>query len=106
MTVTLNLPPHDEETLRARARQEGMEISDYILTLARRAAEAARRQSLAERNQAANTLLDKFLNTDEYGTAEEQRETLEHLRVALDANRPGQRSIFGEGFNPMPDEHN
>lgn len=106
MTVTLDLPPHDEESLRQRATQEGLEIGDYLLSVVRRDADEARRRSLTERNQAAIALLDKFANTDEYGTAEEQRETLEHLRDALDANRPGQRSIFGEGFNPMPDEHN
>lgn len=43
-------------------------------------------------------LLDSF---DE-GDPDEQKKTLEHLKVALDRNRPGQRSIFGEGVNPMP----
>ena len=43
-------------------------------------------------------LLDSF---DE-GDVEEQRETLEYLKVGIDRDRPGQRSIFGEGINPMP----
>ncbi len=30
----------------------------------------------------------------------EQRRTFEALRTAIDEDRPGQRSIFGTGFNP------
>ena len=36
----------------------------------------------------------------EEGDPEEQRTTLEYLKVATDRDRPGQRSIFGDGVNP------
>ena len=34
------------------------------------------------------------------GDADEQRETLTLLKKAVDADRPGQRSVFGTGINP------
>ncbi len=44
------------------------------------------------------------MHTDDPAEIEEDRKTLEHLKRALDENRPGERSIFGTGYNPMPGE--
>ena len=43
------------------------------------------------RNRAAIELLRSW---DEEGEEREQRETLESVKVAIDANRPGQRKHF------------
>ena len=49
---------------------------------------------------AAIALLDSFATSDEYGTAEEQRETFAYPERIVDEDRPGQRSVFGKGYNP------
>lgn len=105
MTVMLELKPETEALAKAQADAQGVPMEDYLNVIleedltARRNAEIRRRN--IERNAPAIALLDKFLKTDEYGTAEEQRETLEYLKKAVDEDRSGQRSVFGKGFNPQ-----
>lgn len=45
-----------------------------------------------------------FFDTLEDGDPEEQRETLAMLEKALDEDRPGQRRVFGPGYNPPAQE--
>lgn len=58
--------------------------------------EAGNKLSLRERQAATLAVLDSFMEQDEA----EHKETLRVLRKALDEDRPGQRRVFGEGYNP------
>ena len=51
---------------------------------------------ISERNARLIALLDTF----DQGDAEEQRQEFEALQAGVEAARPGQRRVFGEGFNP------
>lgn len=94
MAIVIQLEPEKEARIRARAAAYGQEVGDYLV-------------SVAERQDydptAAIALLDAFAHSDDYGTEQEQRETLEYLERVVDLDRPGQRSIFGVGFNPPAD---
>ena len=52
--------------------------------------------SIPERNARLIALLDSF----DDGDAETQRQEFTALQTGLDAARPGQRRLFGEGVNP------
>lgn len=99
MTITLDVPPEKEAELKARAAASGQKLEEYALAALLPDSPAPPPYDPA----AAIALLDAFANSDEYGTAEEQRETLEYLARVIDEDRPGQRSIFGAGFNPPAD---
>jgi hypothetical protein len=60
---------------------------------------AARRTVRTPNTESLLAMLDSFAAGDE----DEQRETLTQLQVDIDHDRPGQRSIFGEGLNPALD---
>ena len=53
-------------------------------------------ETVAERTARLIAVLDSF----DTGDLEQQRQEFAELQIGLDAARPGQRSIFGEGFNP------
>lgn len=104
MTVTLDLPSELEQHLTQEAQKNGVPLSDYLQSLVQNTIEhrpgAASARVPRPNREAMLALLDDLANTDKYGTAEEQRQSLEYLRKAIDADRPGQHSIFGEGYNP------
>ncbi len=93
MTITIDVPSEIASQLSAEADRQGKDVPEVVQSL------VAQRFTPRPYDPAAMiALLDSF---DE-GDADEQRETLEYLMVAIDRDRPGQRSIFGEGINPMP----
>lgn len=93
MTITIDVSPEVARKLSAEADRLGEDVPDIV-------------RGLVERQLAASPVrpydpaaaLDSFDEGDE----QEQRETLDTLIEALDRDRPGQRSIFGQGVNPMP----
>lgn len=105
-SLKIDLTPEQEARLATKARRNGVGVDDYLHRLVEGEAfgDGAGIQAPAPRakydREALLTLLDDLENTDKYGTAEEQRETLEYLKQAIDANRPGQRRVFGPGNNP------
>ena len=52
--------------------------------------------SIPERNARLITLLDSF----DDGDPEQQHRDFDALQAGLDAARPGQRRLFGDGINP------
>lgn len=95
MTITLDLTPDVQERAVVQARTEGIAVERYLQALIETAlpteqAEPVRRRN-HECNAAALALLDAFLEDD----AQDQRETLQFLRNAIDEDRPGQRRVFG-----------
>ena len=51
---------------------------------------------VAERNARLIALLDSF----EQGEPEQQRQEFAALQAGVEEARPGQRRVFGDGFNP------
>lgn len=105
MAVTLNLTPELEKQLVQEAQENGIPLSDYVQSLMQKTLKSRGVSAHPARpkydREAMLALLDEFENNHEmYGTAQEQHETLAYLKIAIDADRPGQRSIFGEGRNP------
>jgi len=128
--MTLDLPPELEQEVEQEAQAQGQDPARFLILLLSRygkgispdplddnlkgdAIEGLIANALREfhsglrpaprikrpYNQAA---LIAALDSFDEGDAEEQRETLAYLKMAIDRDRPGQRSIFGEGINPMP----
>lgn len=95
MTVVIELPPEKEAKLRAQAAARNQDVGDYLLSLAD--------QQPAYDPGPAIALLQAFATSDEWGTAEEQRETMEYLERVMDEDRPGQRRFSGKGYNPPAD---
>lgn len=96
MTITIDVSPEVARKLSAEADRLGEDVPGIVRGLVERqlAASPVRPYDPA----AAFAALDSFDEGDE----QEQRETLDTLIEALDRDRPGQRSIFGQGVNPMP----
>lgn len=99
MAIVLNLPPDKEAELQARAAARGQGLEDYVLEVAL-PAQGPKFVPPPYDKAAAIALLDSFATSDEYGTADEQRETFAYLERVVDEDRPGQRSAFGKGYNP------
>ncbi len=53
-----------------------------------------------QKRQARNARLIALLDTFDAGDPEEQRRELAALQTGIEAARPGQRQVFGDGFNP------
>ena len=96
MTITIDVSPEVARKLSAEADRLGEDVPGIVRGLVERqlAASPVRPYDPA----AAFAALDSFDEGDE----QEQRETLDTLIEALDRDRPGQRSIFGQGVNSMP----
>lgn len=96
MTITIDVSPEVARKLSAEADRLREDVPGIVRGLVERqlAASPVRPYDPA----AAFAALDSFDEGDE----QEQRETLDTLIEALDRDRPGQRSIFGQGVNPMP----
>ncbi len=106
MTVKLDLTPEQESEVARQAQENGLAPDDYLRGLLQQTilpprapgtAPAARPQP---DRKAMLALLDDLAHTDKYGTADEQRDGLDYLKSVIDADRPGQRRIFGQGDNP------
>lgn len=96
MTITIDVPPDMAARLSTEADRQGKDVPEVVRGLLEQ--RSASRPVRAYNPVAFIAALDSF---DE-GDPDEQRKTLEYLKVAIDRDRPGQRSIFGEGINPMP----
>ena len=99
MTITIDVSPEVARKLSAEADRLREDVPGIVRGLVERqlAASPVRPYDPAAAF-AALAALDSFDEGDE----QEQRETLDTLIEALDRDRPGQRSIFGQGVNPMP----
>lgn len=95
MTIIIQLPPEVEAQAAAQARAQGMELAQYLPTLIEQSL-PMQAQARAAHNAATSALLDSFME----GDPQEHRETLEYLQQAMDEDRPGQRRLWGTGFNP------
>lgn len=96
MTITIDVASDVAQKLSTEAARRGEDASQVVRGLVEQ--RFAGRPVRAYDPAAFIALLDSF---DE-GDPDEQRETLDYLKAALDRDCPGQRSIFGEGINPMP----
>ncbi len=96
MTITIDVPPDMAARLSTEADRQGKDVPGVVRGFLKQ--RFAGRPVRAYDPAALAALIESF---DE-GDPEEQRTTLEYLKVAIDRDRPGQRSIFGEGINPMP----
>jgi len=96
MTITIDVTPDIANQLSAEAARRGEDVPDVVRSLVEQ--RFTGRPVRSYDPAAFIAALDSF---DE-GDPDEQRKTLEYLKVAIDRDRPGQRSIFGEGINPMP----
>ena len=85
MTLTLSLPPELEERLQHEADRQGVPADALTLRLLD--------QHLPSRDSRAE-LVELLQSWIEDGDAEEQRETGEYLRQALDEDRLSDRSLF------------
>ena len=96
MTITIDVPTALAARLSAEAARQGTDVPEIVRGLVEQ--RFAARPVRAYDPAAFAALIASF---DE-GDPDEQRRTLEHLRVAVGRDRPGQRGIFGEGVYPMP----
>ena len=117
MTIILDLPEPTQRALQRLAAHRGQDPATVVRSLVDEAAAGVpETQTLAgvesppladgvnvtepEKQpydpQAAAAVLRSFLEQDE----QEHRETLELLMRVVDEDRPGQRRVFGEGYNP------
>lgn len=116
MTLTLELPPELEKSLEILAEERGQAkedvARDFLVsaippfeTLSQGIGRVGRKTAQAPPplKEWQIRALDGLRQMEE-GDPEEQRETLEYLERVVDEDRPGQRSVFGTGVNPMPGE--
>ena len=96
VTITIDVPPDMAARLSTEADRQGKDVPEVVRGLMEQ--RLVGRPVRVYDPVAFAALVDSF---DE-GDPEEQRRTLEYLKVAINRDRPGQRSIFGEGANPMP----
>ena len=87
MTVTLNFLPEVETYIVKESERQRTSVSDYIT---RHFSETASIEEKAERARKV-ALLDQLL---EIGDEEEQRETFEFLKQAIDEDRLSDRKRF------------
>ena len=92
MTVTIDVPTQVATEFSAEAARQGKGAPDVVRGLVER--------RFTPRAYAPEATLALLASVDE-GDADEPRETLDYLKVAVDRDRPGQRGIFGEGINPV-----
>lgn len=95
MTIMITLPPTEEARLQEEAAAQGQDMDAYAHALLAERLRSTGPQAAYDPG-AALALLDSFLEQDEA----EHKETLAVLRHAIDGDRPGQRSVFGQGINP------
>lgn len=98
MTVTLDIPPEAEQRLRAEAARTGQEVGAYLGQVVQE------KLSVPLMTEEGRRAWKDLFDTLEEGDPEEQRETLAMLKKALDEDRPGQRRVFGPGYNPPAQE--
>jgi len=63
-------------------------------------AEKSRAEKSVAARQAKNARLIALLDSFAEGDPEQQRRELAELEAGIEESRPGQRRVFGEGFNP------
>jgi len=98
MTITIDVLPDTAARLSTEADRQGKDVPEVVRGLVE--------QRLAGRPVRAYDPAAFVAAVDSFGEgdANEQKETLEYLKMAIDQGRPGQRSIFGEGMNPHPSD--
>lgn len=97
MTITLDIPPEAEERLRAEAARHGQDVDTYVGQV------FTQRYHVPLMTEEGRRAWREALDSMAEGDPDEQRETLALLEKNLNADRPGQRRIFGEGYNPPAD---
>ena len=88
MTVTLELPADIAVLAEAEAKRRSLLLAEYVAEVV---AEALTHSGQTERIAASLSLLDAL---DTFGGEEEQRETFEFLREAIDKDRTSARRLF------------
>lgn len=103
MSITIDVAPDVERRIHLEAAQQGQDVPALVRgVLEERFGAPAPRQGgkpdffSPESIAAWEAMIDSFSEGDE----QEQRETLEWLQQHLDEDRPGQRRVFGPGYNP------
>jgi hypothetical protein len=88
MTVTLNLPPEIEKRVQTEAARQSLGVEEYLLRLVETAVpdeeEAARRERA----------LHLLRSVSNIGDEQEQKETFDYLKAAVDADRLSERKRF------------
>ena len=84
MTITLDLTPEEEARLRHEAAKQGLPADSLILN-------AVRTLLPSTQNEEAIRALEAVYDE---GDEEEQRETWQYLRRALDEDRTSHRKLF------------
>ena len=88
MTVTLDLPPEIEKRIQTEAARQSLGVEEYLLRLVERAVPDAEE---AARRERALHLLRSVSNI---GDEQEQKETFDYLKTAVDADRLSERKRF------------
>lgn len=101
MSITIDVAPDVEQRIQIEAAQQGQDATVLLRRVMEERFGAPRPQAKPdffspESIAAWEAMIDSFSEGDE----REQRETLEWLRTHLDEDRPGQRRVFGPGYNP------
>ena len=88
MTITLNLAPNIEKRVQTEAARQSLAVEDYLLQLVESTVpdEAA----IARRDQ----MLILLRSVATIGDEEEQRETFEYLKAAVNEDRLSDRKRF------------
>ena len=99
MTITLELPPQEEARILQRAQMLGVTTQEYVRDLLSRV--LASEDQAFDVNKALRPVSEEqkeriraMFKTFEEGDADEQRETLDYLKRALDEDRLSDRPLF------------
>lgn len=103
MSITIDVAPDVEQRIQKEAAKQGQDVHALVRQVVEerfgtsptpktRIANGWTEEQLAD----WNAMLDSFSE----GEPEEQRASFEQLKRDLEEDRPGQRSVFGTGFNP------
>ena len=92
MTITVDLPPDVVARLSQKAAHGGQDVTHYVQQLVVRDAGLW--------DLARLTAWDELIDTFDEGDTEDHQDTIEVLSRGLNEDRPGQRRVFGTGYNP------
>jgi hypothetical protein len=88
MTRTLDLPADVDARVQAEAARHSLPVEDYLLRLVTGAVAAHSPEDTRERSLALLDALDRI------GDEQEQRETFEYLKAAVEVDRLSDRGRF------------
>lgn len=112
MSIILDVTPEVEQRVEREAAEHGQDAATFLRQYVeeRFGAPAETDKPSMEKpdffSEKSISAWQAMVDSFGEGDPEEQRETLALLQKAIDADRPGQRRVFGPGYNPpLPDEH-